>query len=205
MRVAVLGTGIMGAPMARNIAAAGHDVVVWNRTRDEGGGDRAAGGGDTGRGGRAAPRFSSRCSATSTRFARRSTGVDLGGIAWMQSSTVGERVTELAELGARLVDAPVVGTKKPAEDGTLTALLAGDPDDRDAVRPIAEAVAAKRGRRRRRGRRRDAAEADPEHVGLVRDGVDGRGARARRGGRDRAARASSARWRAGRSTAPTCS
>ena len=32
MRVVVLGTGIMGAPIARNIASAGHDVVVWNRT-----------------------------------------------------------------------------------------------------------------------------------------------------------------------------
>ena len=35
MDVAVLGTGIMGAPMARNIAAAGHDVRVWNRTREK--------------------------------------------------------------------------------------------------------------------------------------------------------------------------
>ena len=31
--VAVLGTGIMGAPMARRLASAGHDVRVWNRTR----------------------------------------------------------------------------------------------------------------------------------------------------------------------------
>src|SRR3954466_10473733 len=33
MNVAFLGTGIMGAPMARNLAAAGHEVTVWNRTR----------------------------------------------------------------------------------------------------------------------------------------------------------------------------
>ena len=31
--VAVLGTGIMGAPMARHLAQAGHSVRVWNRTR----------------------------------------------------------------------------------------------------------------------------------------------------------------------------
>src|SRR2546422_493788 len=31
-RVAVLGTGIMGGPMARNLLRAGHDVTVWNRT-----------------------------------------------------------------------------------------------------------------------------------------------------------------------------
>ena len=34
MRVAVLGTGIMGAPMARNLAAAGHEVRAWNRSRE---------------------------------------------------------------------------------------------------------------------------------------------------------------------------
>ena len=35
MRVAVLGTGIMGAPMARNLAAAGHDVTAWNRSAEK--------------------------------------------------------------------------------------------------------------------------------------------------------------------------
>ena len=35
MRIAFLGTGIMGGPMASNLAAAGHDVTVWNRTREK--------------------------------------------------------------------------------------------------------------------------------------------------------------------------
>jgi 3-hydroxyisobutyrate dehydrogenase len=35
MRVAVLGTGIMGAPMARNVRAAGHEVRAWNRSREK--------------------------------------------------------------------------------------------------------------------------------------------------------------------------
>ena len=35
MRVAVAGLGRMGAPMARNLVGAGHDVVLWNRTRDK--------------------------------------------------------------------------------------------------------------------------------------------------------------------------
>ncbi|RDC74017.1 NAD(P)-dependent oxidoreductase [Rhodovulum sp. 12E13] len=35
MRVAVVGLGRMGAPMARNLARAGHDLVLWNRTRDK--------------------------------------------------------------------------------------------------------------------------------------------------------------------------
>src|SRR5687768_3903126 len=33
MKIAVLGTGLMGAPIAANLAGAGHDVRVWNRTR----------------------------------------------------------------------------------------------------------------------------------------------------------------------------
>src|SRR4029079_6710822 len=33
MRVALLGTGLMGAPMGRNLVAAGHEVHAWNRTR----------------------------------------------------------------------------------------------------------------------------------------------------------------------------
>ncbi|HEX8904524.1 MAG TPA: NAD(P)-binding domain-containing protein, partial [Longimicrobiaceae bacterium] len=35
MRIAFLGTGHMGLPMARNLAAAGHDVAAWNRTREK--------------------------------------------------------------------------------------------------------------------------------------------------------------------------
>ena len=42
MRIAFLGTGIMDGPMASNLAAAGHDVTVWNRTREKAGGLGAA-------------------------------------------------------------------------------------------------------------------------------------------------------------------
>src|SRR5881409_3726901 len=35
MKIAFLGTGIMGAPMARHLATAGNDVVAWNRTREK--------------------------------------------------------------------------------------------------------------------------------------------------------------------------
>ena len=35
MKIALIGTGLMGAPMARNIAAAGYQLSVWNRSRDK--------------------------------------------------------------------------------------------------------------------------------------------------------------------------
>jgi 3-hydroxyisobutyrate dehydrogenase-like beta-hydroxyacid dehydrogenase len=35
MRIVFLGTGHMGLPMARNLAAAGHDVIAWNRSREK--------------------------------------------------------------------------------------------------------------------------------------------------------------------------
>src|SRR5690242_18958287 len=61
----------------------------------------------------------------------------------MQSSTVGPNVEELTALGARRVDAPVIGTRRPWEEGTLTVLLSGPEDARDAVRPVVDAVAAR--------------------------------------------------------------
>jgi 3-hydroxyisobutyrate dehydrogenase len=35
MRIVFLGTGIMGGPMSRNLAGAGHEVTVWNRSREK--------------------------------------------------------------------------------------------------------------------------------------------------------------------------
>ena len=54
----------------------------------------------------------------------------LGGRAWLQSSTVGPdgmaRIAAAVPSAAgRLLDAPVLGTRKPAEDGTLLVLLSG--------------------------------------------------------------------------------
>jgi 3-hydroxyisobutyrate dehydrogenase len=139
MRVAVLGTGIMGAAIARNVAAAGHEVQVWNRSRDKaeatglpvaGSPQDAASGADV--------------VVTMLRDlgAVRETmdGVDLDGAAWMQSSTVGLGIEELE---GPLVDAPVLGTRKPAEEGKLTVFVSGPPELRERVRPVAEAIAAK--------------------------------------------------------------
>jgi 3-hydroxyisobutyrate dehydrogenase len=66
---------------------------------------------------------------------------------WIQTSTVGvaaiERLIDFAaEREIPFVDAPVLGTKKPAEDGTLTALASGPEALRDQCAPTFDAIAA---------------------------------------------------------------
>jgi 3-hydroxyisobutyrate dehydrogenase len=139
MRVAVLGTGIMGAPMAKNVAAAGHDVVAWNRTREKAE--------ETGLTVADSPQEAIRGADIVLTMLRdveavkeAVAGVDWGGAAWMQSSTVGLGIEELSAFGGTLVDAPVLGTRKPAEEGTLAVFLSGPPELRTRVRPVADAV-----------------------------------------------------------------
>jgi 3-hydroxyisobutyrate dehydrogenase len=153
LTVAVLGTGIMGAGMARNLAAAGHDVRAWNRTIA-----------------RAEPlaEHGVRVVADSAEAVRDADVVltmlldgpavlDVmnavapalrEGAVWAQCSTVGPQAQgELAAFAARhgllFLDAPVVGTKQPAESGQLIVLAAGPA----AARPVADRVFDAVGRR----------------------------------------------------------
>ena len=142
MRVAVLGTGIMGAAMAKNIAAAGHDVVVWNRTREhaeETGLPVAASAQEAVRDADVVLTMLRDLDAVKAAV----DGVDFGDAVWMQSSTVGLGIEELAGRYPNMVDAPVSGTRGPAEEGKLTMLLSGPADLRERVRPVADAVSAK--------------------------------------------------------------
>jgi 3-hydroxyisobutyrate dehydrogenase len=142
MRVAVLGTGIMGSAMAKNIAGAGHDVVVWNRTRE-----RAEA---TGLEVAATPQEAVAGSDVALTMLRDLDAVreavqdvDFGESVWMQSSTVGLGIEELAALGWTMVDAPVSGTRAPAEEGKLTVLVSGPPEARRAVGPVCDAIGSK--------------------------------------------------------------
>lgn len=72
----------------------------------------------------------------------------LPGAVWVQSSTVGldgtERFAELAHRhGIGFVDAPVLGTKQPAEQGTLVVLAGGPAPLRDAVTPVFDAIGSR--------------------------------------------------------------
>jgi 3-hydroxyisobutyrate dehydrogenase len=151
--VTVLGTGIMGAGMARNLIGAGLDVTVWNRSPD-----------------RVRP-LADAGARIATDVAGAVAGADvvvtmlfdadsvaqvmeeaLPAMApeavWVQMSTVGLEGTELpAALAARhdvvFRDAPVLGTKAPAEQGTLTVLVGGPSALRGAVTPVFDAIGSK--------------------------------------------------------------
>lgn len=149
--VAVLGAGgTMGRGIARNIKKAGFDVRAWNRSRAKAEPLSADGitvvdspadaldGAD----------FMLTILADGdavvevAQQALRSASPDL---AWLQMSTIGHEATDRCrriadETGLTFVDAPVLGTKQPAEEGKLVVLASGPDDVRDRVQPIFDAV-----------------------------------------------------------------
>jgi 3-hydroxyisobutyrate dehydrogenase len=150
--IALLGTGIMGAGMARNIAAAGLPLVVWNRSRDkaESLADVATVAGSVAEAVEGADvvvtmLYDADSVAAVMEEARGHLAPDA---VWVQQSTVGvegsDRLAALAEdLGVTLVDAPVLGTRKPAEDGALVILASGPSSARGAVEPLFDAIGSR--------------------------------------------------------------
>ena len=153
MTVAVLGTGIMGSGMARSLLRAGHEVRVWNRTGDrakplaEDGATVAADASEAVRG--ADVVLTMLFDADSVLQVVGAVVDQIGPDAvWLQTSTIGvdgaERAAAFAaEHGIAALDAPVLGTKAPAEQGTLTVLVSGDPALVDRVRPVLDAIGAR--------------------------------------------------------------
>jgi 3-hydroxyisobutyrate dehydrogenase len=148
MKIAFLGTGIMGAPMARNLAQAGHDVVVWNRTRakaqDVGGATVADTPAEAVQGADVVVTMLADGDAVDEVWGQAADAVDPSAI-WWQSSTVGLAATEQLRSAATVtfVDAPVLGTKQPAEEAKLTVLASGPPDALDRLDPLFDAVGTK--------------------------------------------------------------
>ncbi len=148
LSVALLGTGIMGSAMARNLLKAGHRVTVWNRTpaRAEAlAADGARVAADPAEAVRDADLvLTILLDGPSVLAAMRAAEPALRpGTVWTQCSTVGiEALDELAgfarEHDLRLVDSPVLGTRQPAEAGQLSVLAAGPL----TVRPMADRVFA---------------------------------------------------------------
>jgi 3-hydroxyisobutyrate dehydrogenase len=148
--IAVLGTGTMGLPIARNLARAGLDVAAWNRTpehatplRDDGVAV-AADPADAVRGRDALMTVLSDADAV-TGVAQQAVGDAGDDAVWIQTSTIGlegtERCATIAgEGGVAFVDAPVLGTKGPAEQAKLVVLASGPEDALDRCAPVFDAV-----------------------------------------------------------------
>jgi 3-hydroxyisobutyrate dehydrogenase len=155
--VAVIGTGIMGSAMARNLVAAGLTTTVWDRSASATAPLAEAGA----------------LVAPSARDAVQGAGVVItmlptadvvdsvifeGGVAsafqdgsvWAQMGTIGVEATlrardRLASCrpGVMFVDAPVWGSKGPAEQGQLLILASGPAEAAEAVRPVFDVLGRK--------------------------------------------------------------
>lgn len=148
--VALLGTGLMGFPMARNLARAGVPVTVWNRTvakaeplADEG----AAVAASTSAAVTGADMIITMMSDGPTVLAvigEVSRSLSKGAL-WidMSSTKPGEARAAramLSELGVAFLDAPVSGGTKGAEAASLAIMAGGDAADFDRARPVLEVM-----------------------------------------------------------------
>ncbi|MEO0500485.1 MAG: NAD(P)-dependent oxidoreductase, partial [Pseudomonadota bacterium] len=158
-KLAFLGLGVMGFPMAGHLVAAGHDVTVYNRTAAKAAAWTEA------YGGRSAP--TPAAAAAGARIVLACVGRDedlhavtLGGdgafgamdagTLFIDHTTVSARLArELAEAGAArgigVLDAPVSGGQAGAEAGQLTVMAGGAADDFARAEPIIAAYARRIG------------------------------------------------------------
>jgi 3-hydroxyisobutyrate dehydrogenase-like beta-hydroxyacid dehydrogenase len=156
MKIGFVGMGIMGSAMAANLVKAGLPVTIWNRSSDKCRPLAAEGA----------------CIADSPRAVAEISGIvfammatpaavasvrdgDKGiiaglrpGTGYVDMSTVDvETSIESARLtheaGALFLEAPVAGSRKPAEDATLTIMTAGDRDLYDSSLPALEKMGKK--------------------------------------------------------------
>ena len=155
--IALLGAGgTMGLPMARNLAEAGFSVRAWNRSAEraqplaEDGVQLTASPAEAVRGASVILTMLSDADAVLDvmQGADGALAALADDVVWLQMSTIGiagtERCAELAEQhGVALVDAPVLGTKAPAEQGKLVVLASGPDAVRDRADPIFDVVGAR--------------------------------------------------------------
>ncbi|MDT8331680.1 NAD(P)-dependent oxidoreductase [Roseomonas gilardii] len=151
MKLAFLGLGLMGAPMARRVLAAGHDVTVWNRSPDKAAPFAEAG---------------AHVAASAAEAVREAEAVILmlengpvvervlfGGVAEavppgavvadmssIKPAEAQDHAARLAERGVHHVDAPVSGGTTAAEAGTLAIMAGGEAEPFARVEPALRAM-----------------------------------------------------------------
>jgi 3-hydroxyisobutyrate dehydrogenase len=156
LQVAVLGTGIMGSAMARNLIGAGLATTVWDRsaavTASLGqAGARVAGSADEAVSGAGVViTMLPTAEALSSVMFNGPAAAFASGAVWAQMGTIGVPATlEVADRLSRLrpdvsfVDAPVSGSKGPAEHGQLLILASGPAAAKPALDPVFGAIGRK--------------------------------------------------------------
>ncbi|MEW6269791.1 MAG: NAD(P)-dependent oxidoreductase [Thermodesulfobacteriota bacterium] len=155
MKLAFLGLGVMGYPMARHLAAAGHELAVFNRTRaraerwvTEHGGRVATSPADAARG----AELVFACVGNDDDVRSVTLGEDgalattaRGAVLVDHTTTSARLARELAAAagtrGVAFLDAPVSGGQVGAENGALTVMVGGDADALERARPLIDCYA----------------------------------------------------------------
>jgi 3-hydroxyisobutyrate dehydrogenase-like beta-hydroxyacid dehydrogenase len=149
MRVAFLGLGIMGRPMAANLVKGGHEVTVWNRTpgKDVEGARSASSPAEAARGAEVVWMCVSDTAAVeSLLFGPQGVEASLAeGMTIVDSSTISPSATRkfadrVRPRGVQYVDAPVTGSKAGAESGTLIFIVGGDEAAIEHLKPLLTAM-----------------------------------------------------------------
>ena len=159
-RVAVIGLGVMGGPIARHVAAAGHELTIYNRSPAR-----------LDRWQEANPKVAARVATSPADAASQAevvitcvgddddladvvlgpqgvfTALKPGGV-FVDHTTVSARIARQIAVEARdfqvhCVDAPMTGSQIGAENGTLTLMCGGRADAIEAARPVMEAYSKK--------------------------------------------------------------
>ncbi len=154
-KVAFLGLGVMGYPMAGHLAAAGHDVTVYNRTAakaqkwaKEHGGAAA----ETPAAAAKGAEFVMACVGNDNDLRQVCTGPDgafsgmAKGAMFVDHTTVSAKVTAemhaaAGEAGLAYVDAPISGGQAGAENAALSIMCGGAEADYDRAEPVLDAYA----------------------------------------------------------------
>jgi 3-hydroxyisobutyrate dehydrogenase-like beta-hydroxyacid dehydrogenase len=152
MRVAFLGLGIMGRSMAANLAKAGHEVTVWNRTpgKEVEGARTAASPAEATQGAEVVWMCVSDTKAVEGVLFGPQGGHEslTEGVIIADSSTISPSATRqfaerLRAKGVQYVDAPMTGSKAGAESGTLIFIVGGEEPAIEKLKPLFAAMGKK--------------------------------------------------------------
>jgi 3-hydroxyisobutyrate dehydrogenase len=151
-KIAFLGLGQMGAPMARRLIAAGHQLTVWNRTADRANPLAAEGAAVAGSPAQAAAEAEFAITMLANPDALQEVVLGENGLAkalragqvYIDISTVGpDTVLSIAARlpkGVAVVDAPVRGSVGAATEGHLEIFVGASEEEFERVRPILESL-----------------------------------------------------------------